>query len=82
MARNASAHASSSASAPGSSNAARASGSAPKPACQMVARFDPLLDEVLESCALLGPESLAQPAPLADLLQATHDRLYSRLFQS
>jgi urease accessory protein len=48
----------------------------------LLARFDPLLDEVLENCAQLGPESLAQPAPLADLLQATHDRLYSRLFQS
>ncbi len=48
----------------------------------LLARLDPLLDEVLESCAQLGPESLAQPAPLADLLQATHDRLYSRLFQS
>jgi urease accessory protein len=32
--------------------------------------------ERLESC------SVAQTAPLIDLLQATHDRLYSRLFQS
>src|SRR5205823_4469810 len=30
----------------------------------------------------LRPDALAQPAPLADLLQGTHDRLYSRLFQS
>jgi urease accessory protein len=48
----------------------------------LLAGLDPVLDEVLESCGALGPESLAQPAPLADLLQATHDRLYSRLFQS
>ncbi|WP_223645500.1 urease accessory protein UreF [Corallococcus sp. EGB] len=42
----------------------------------------PLLDEVLEACAGLGPESLAQTAPLLDLFGATHDRLYSRLFLS
>lgn len=42
----------------------------------------PLLDEVLEHCARLGPESLAQTSPLMDLLGATHDRLYSRLFLS
>ena len=48
----------------------------------MLAGFSPLLDEVHAACAPLGLESLAQPAPLADLLQATHDRLYSRLFQS
>jgi urease accessory protein len=48
----------------------------------LLAGLDPVLDEVLSSCGGLSPESLAQPAPLADLLQATHDRLYSRLFQS
>jgi len=42
----------------------------------------PLLDEVLGACAGLGVESLAQTAPLLDLLGATHDRLYSRLFLS
>ncbi|WP_257453357.1 urease accessory protein UreF [Archangium lipolyticum] len=42
----------------------------------------PLLDEVLEACAGLGVESLAQTSPLMDLLGATHDRLYSRLFLS
>jgi urease accessory protein len=29
-----------------------------------------------------GPDDLAQTAPLIDLLQGAHDRLYSRLFQS
>jgi urease accessory protein len=42
----------------------------------------PLLDAVLEACAGLGVESLAQTAPLLDLLGSTHDRLYSRLFLS
>jgi urease accessory protein len=43
-----------------------------------LATLDPALDEALEA----SPDSLAQTAPLLDLLQATHDRLYSRLFQS
>jgi urease accessory protein len=30
----------------------------------------------------IEPDDVAQPAPVADLLQACHDRLYSRLFQS
>jgi urease accessory protein len=37
---------------------------------------------VLDRCAALGLDSLAQPSPLIDLWQASHDRLYSRLFQS
>jgi urease accessory protein len=40
------------------------------------------LEEVLAACADLDPEDLAQTAPVADLLSAAHDRLYSRLFQS
>jgi len=48
----------------------------------MLAELSPLLDEVHAACRDLGPDSLAQPAPIADLLQATHDQLYSRLFQS
>jgi urease accessory protein len=42
----------------------------------------PLLDEVLENCAELGEDSIAQTAPLPDLFGSTHDRLYSRLFLS
>lgn len=41
-----------------------------------------LLDAVLDACAGLGLEDLAQTAPLMDLLGSTHDRLYSRLFLS
>jgi len=48
----------------------------------MLAGLGPLLDEAHAACGELRPDALAQPAPLADLLQGTHDRLYSRLFQS
>jgi urease accessory protein len=37
---------------------------------------------ILERCGPLSLNELSQPAPLIDLLGATHDRLYSRLFQS
>jgi len=40
------------------------------------------LDEPLNQALQAVPEALAQTAPLLDLLQGTHDRLYSRLFQS
>lgn len=49
---------------------------------RILVTLGPVLEEVFASCAALPPEALAQPSPLADLLQATHDRLYSRLFQS
>lgn len=49
---------------------------------RMLADLGPTLDEVGAACAGLGLESLAHPAPLLDLLQGTHDRLHSRLFQS
>jgi urease accessory protein len=42
----------------------------------------PLLDRVLAACEQLGPEDLRQTAPLLDLIGATHDRLYARLFLS
>jgi urease accessory protein len=42
----------------------------------------PWLDEVLSRCGGLREDDLAQTAPVLDLLQAGHDRLYSRLFQS
>ena len=41
-----------------------------------------MLDEAARQCAALTLDDLAQPAPVLDLLQAAHDRLYSRLFQS
>jgi len=48
----------------------------------LLAQLGHVLDEVHRACGGLGVEDLAQAAPLADLLQGTHDRLYSRLFQS
>ena len=49
---------------------------------RMLAELGPVLDAVAERCGALGADDLAQPAPLLDLLAATHDRLHSRLFQS
>ena len=40
------------------------------------------LEEIAARCAALSVDDLVQTAPLVDLLQAGHDRLYSRLFQS
>jgi urease accessory protein len=40
------------------------------------------IDPVIGVCGGLGPRDIAQTAPLVDLFQSTHDRLYSRLFQS
>jgi urease accessory protein len=40
------------------------------------------IDLVIQACGALGPHEIAQTAPLIDLFQSTHDRLYSRLFQS
>jgi urease accessory protein len=42
----------------------------------------PTMDEVLAACGSLTEEDIAQTAPLLDLFGSTHDRLYSRLFQS
>jgi len=42
----------------------------------------PLMLEVARRSAALDERDLAQTAPVLDLLQAAHDRLYSRLFQS
>jgi urease accessory protein len=42
----------------------------------------PRLDEVVARCGALMADDLAQTAPVIDLLQSAHDRLYSRLFQS
>ena len=40
------------------------------------------VDFVIHECGALAPHDIAQTAPLIDLFQSTHDRLYSRLFQS
>ena len=43
---------------------------------------EPSLDRMAERCRELTIDDLAQTAPLIDLLQSAHERLYSRLFQS
>jgi urease accessory protein len=47
-------------------------------------QFDcgPALERALRRCGDLDDRDAAQTAPLVDLLQSAHDRLYSRLFQS
>jgi urease accessory protein len=40
------------------------------------------LEEVARRCGSLTSDDLAQAAPVIDILQGGHDRLYSRLFQS
>ncbi len=42
----------------------------------------PHIDRAVERFADLNPLDIAQASPLIDLVQSTHDRLYSRLFQS
>jgi urease accessory protein len=42
----------------------------------------PAMLAISDGAAALDENDLAQTAPLLDLLQASHDRLYSRLFQS
>jgi urease accessory protein len=39
-------------------------------------------EQLAAIAAGIDPDDVAQTAPVADLLQACHDRLYSRLFQS
>ena len=40
------------------------------------------IDRVIDACDHLEPLDISQTSPLIDLCQSTHDRLYSRLFQS
>jgi len=40
------------------------------------------LDRIIQRCSDLAIDDAAQTSPLIDLWQASHDRLYSRLFQS
>jgi urease accessory protein len=42
----------------------------------------PWLEKIADRCGAHSIDDLAQTAPVLDLLQAGHDRLYSRLFQS
>jgi urease accessory protein len=45
-------------------------------------KLSPKAEMILHRCESLSLDDLAQTAPLLDLWQGAHDRLYSRLFQS
>lgn len=49
---------------------------------QLQAAIGEQIDRTIERCGHFTPLEIIQTAPLIDLRQATHDRLYSRLFQS
>lgn len=49
---------------------------------RLQAECGPWLDTIAARCCDLTDEDIAQTAPVLDLLQSAHDRLYSRLFQS
>jgi urease accessory protein len=40
------------------------------------------IQHTIDRCGSLSPDDIAQTSPVLDLCQSTHDRLYSRLFQS
>jgi urease accessory protein len=49
---------------------------------RLQAELAPHLQETLDRCEHLPLDRLSQTAPLIDLWQSMHDRIYSRLFQS
>jgi urease accessory protein len=54
----------------------------PHEAQRLQRRHAPTMDAVLAECATLPLRDVATRFPLLDTMQATHDRLYARLFQS
>jgi urease accessory protein len=54
----------------------------PLAAGAMQARLAQKAIEFAQAAARIAPDDVAQTSPVADLLQACHDRLYSRLFQT
>ncbi len=54
----------------------------PHEAQRLQRRHGRTLDAVLAECATLGQMDAATVSPLLDIMGATHDRLYARLFQS
>lgn len=49
---------------------------------RLQSELTPEIESTLECCRDLPPSEVAQTSPILDLYQSTHDRLYSRLFQS
>ena len=54
----------------------------PHEAQRLQQRHATTLDDVLARCAGLRPDDAALVCPLLEIMGATHDRLYARLFQS
>jgi urease accessory protein len=54
----------------------------PLEAQRLTSRHAPTLDAVLAACADLPTDEATCTTPVADIVAATHDRLYARLFQS
>ncbi len=54
----------------------------PHEAQRLQERHAATLDAVIVACGSLGTDDAAASAPVLDVLGATHDRLYARLFQS
>jgi urease accessory protein len=64
------------------SAAVRLGAAGPTEAQALHLRLHPALTAALDRAAALGIDDVAQTSPLLELFQATHDQLYSRLFQS
>ncbi len=64
------------------SAAVRLGAAGPREAQALHARLHPALEAAAARAADLCPADVAQTAPLAELFQATHDRLHVRLFQT
>jgi urease accessory protein len=54
----------------------------PHEAQRLFVRHANTLDAVVAGCSGLTPEDAATTAPIAEIIGASHDRLYTRLFQS
>jgi urease accessory protein len=64
------------------SSAVRLSIIGPLEGQKLQSEYGSLVEELAAEGVNLGTDDIAQTAPVLDLLQGAHDRLYSRLFQS
>lgn len=60
----------------------RLGGAGPLRAQRLLLELHPVMDEALEATQAFSANDATSTAPLLDLTQSAHDRLYSRLFQS
>jgi len=62
--------------------AVRLGSAGPYDAQQLLAASAISIEQTIDRLGALTPDEAAQTAPLIDFYQSTHDRLYSRMFQS